>query len=68
MRLEDFIIRVSAKCGDSKYIPPVNEEQFNQIVLKIQERKVNNSILLRECCKEFKLNHFDIWFIIKELS
>lgn len=85
MELKDFITKVSDKCGNTKYIPIINEEQFNQVVLLIKKRNdikkkmlttsdkrsfdlVSNFLILEECCKAFKVNRLDMWFLIKELQ
>lgn len=84
MKLEDFITYVSTKGGNTRYIPPINEEQFEQIVLLIKKSKtikkkmnssdkasfglVGNFLILEECCKAFQVKRLDMWFIIKELQ
>lgn len=78
MKLEDFVIYVSAKCGSSKYVPPINEEQFDKLVLLIKRSKsiekqtnssplMGNFLILEECCKSFNVNKLDLWFLVKEL-
>lgn len=84
MTLQNFINQVSAKCGSVKYIPPVNEEQFNQIVVLVKKshtikkrmatpdknsfNSISNFLLVEECSKTFGVGKFDIWFIIRELN
>lgn len=84
MTLQDFINHVSTQCGNVKYIPPINEEQFNQVVLLVKKsnaikkkmvtpdknsfKSISNFLLVEECSKAFKVGKFDIWFIIRELQ
>lgn len=84
MTLKDFINQVSTKGGNTEYIPPINEEQFNQILFLVKKSNsiknrmttsdknsfqlISNFLLLEECCKAFQIKKLEMWFIIKELN